>query len=454
LSKTVRAITKSGRHFKAVVLRQSGSNCELLSRTDNQLELPSGDITVAGLNSNHVAFYRITVPDVHDDQLHNLVMLQAESLLPLPLEQMEVAWRRGVGHQGKIPVTIAAARSSLLERQLADTKTLQPNFLLLEAEALIEASQKLFACSAEKSIVLHLGITQSHVCLVESVQLAHAVALDISRDDILTASDLDNSQVKKLEQDLRRVLELFQIENNSDIPLYLLSPDPQTFQSLGQYLTTVGWQVNIALPDPEKLISKESVSGQNIYEYLIPIGLGWLALGGDYKPLNLSQYLITAREKTKNTFRVPPLKISAALLALMLTVFALVSYALDLRQLRHLETSLEQADAEVNINQLLEEQNIIKSIAAQRPDLLNLLTVINTCGPEGVMLDHFSFKKGRAVTLGGQAKSQEQIYQFQENLKNQDGISTVRIPNKTFDEKKKHLTFTIIFDYKNFSNAK
>ena len=138
----------------------------------------------------------------------------------------------------------------------------------------------------------------------------------------------------------------------------------------------------------------------------------------------------------------------------MLTAFALVSYALDLRQLHQLETSLEQADAEVNISQLLEEQNIIKSIVAQRPDLLNLLTVINTCGPEGIMLDNFSFKKGRALTLDGQAKSQEQIYKFQENLKNQDGISTVRIPNKTFDEKNEHVTFTIIFDYKNFSTAK
>jgi len=454
LSKTVRAIAKSGRFFQAVVLRHSGSNCELLSRTDNQLELPSGDITVVGLNSNQVAFYRITVPDVHDDQLHNMVMLQAESLLPLPLEQMEVAWRRGMAHQGKIPVTIAAARSSLLERQLADTKNLQPHLLLLQAEALVKASQKLFACSAEKSIILHLGISKTHLCLVESGQLTHAVALDISRDDIFTASDIAHPQVKKLEQDLRRALELFQVENNSDIPLYLLSPHSQTFQSLGQYLTTVGWQVNIALPDPEKLITKESVSGQNIYEYLIPLGLGLLAISSDHKPLNLSQHLITAREKKKNTFRVPPLKISAALLVLMLVAFALVSYALDLRQLRNLESSLEQADADVNINQFLEEQNIIKSIAAQRPDLLNLFTVINTCGPEGIMLDHFNFKKGRAVIMGGQAKSQEQIYKFQENLKNQDGISTVRIPNKAFDEKNKHLTFTIIFDYKNFSTTK
>ena len=454
MSKTVRAITKSDRQFQAVVLRQSGSNCELLSRTDNQLELPSGDITVAGLNSNHVAFYRITVPDVHDDQLHNMVMLQAESLLPLPLEQMEVTWRRGMAHQGKIPVTIAATRLLLLERRWAETKTLQPNLLLLEAEALVEVSRKLFACSAEKSIILHLGTSQSHVCLVESGQLVHAVVLDISRDDIFTASDIAHPQVKKLEQDLRRVLELFQIENNSDIPLYLPSPHPQTFQSLAQYLTTVGWQVNIALPDPEKLISKESVSGQNIYEYLIPLGLGMLALGSDHKPLNLSQHLITAREKTQKNFRVPPVKISAVILALMLTAFSLASYALDLRQLHHLESSLEQADAEVNINQLLEEQDIIKSIAAARPDLLNLLTAINTCGPEGVMLDHFSFKKGIAVTIGGQAKSQEQIYEFQENLKNQDGISTVRIPNKNFDEKNKHVTFTIIFDYKNFSTAK
>jgi hypothetical protein len=450
LSKTVRAITRTNQHFQAVVLRQSGLGCELLSSVDNEQELPPADITVTGLNSNHVAFYRIVVPTAHDDQLGDMVRLQAESLLPLPIEQMEIAWRRGAVRQDKVGVTIAATRSALVERELADAKIYHPDFVLLEAEAVVKASERFFDCSTEKSIILHLGAFQTHVCLVESCQLVHAVTLDFSRDEILTAWDLAQTRVKQLEQDLRRSRELFQIENGSEIPLCLLCADGQSFQTLAQYLMAVGWRVNMAMPDPEKLMSKEPVTEQTIYTNIIPLGLGLLALDGEHKPLDVSQHLLTARKKTKSTFRLPSLKISAALAVLMLVVFGVVSYALDVRELDRLESSLEQVDAEVNINKLLEEQNIKKTIAAQRPDLLELLGVINSCGPDGVLLDNFNFKKGRAVTIGGQATSQEKIYEFQENLQKQDGITTVRIPNNTFDEKKKQVTFTITFDYKNF----
>lgn len=451
MSKTVRAISKSDDHLQSVVLRTSGSGWELLYYGENEQTPTGADTTVLGLDSRKAAFYQIMVPVTQEEQLREMITLQAEALLPLGRQQMEIDWRKGVVRDKKIPITIAAARSSLLERQIADTKIYHPSQILLEAEAVVKASHQLFNCPAEKCIILHLGTSHTNVCLTEAGQLTHAVILDLGREDVLADARGAELRAKRLEQDLQRSLELFRIENTAEIPLWVLSINEQSLAPLAERLKGAGWQTKIALPDPSKLAGKEAVSNRDVYKYIVPLGLGLLALDGEQKPLNLAQQILVRQQKATKVLRLPSLKISAALAALMLAALALISYTLDVRKLHRLEAALEQTNVQADINRLLEEQNIIQAVAAQRPDPVELLTLINTSGLEGVMLNNFIFKKGRPVTIEGETKKQEDIYKFQENLQKQEGIYKVRIPSKSLNEKEKKVTFTITFDYKNFS---
>ena len=116
MSKTIRAIIKKPQEFKAVQMRPSGTGYELLTHCDNEADLPPADSTIIGFDSSRAAFYRIMVPPVREDQMPSLVRMQAETLLPLPLEQMEMAWRQGAEKEGKSAVTITAARSIQMEK--------------------------------------------------------------------------------------------------------------------------------------------------------------------------------------------------------------------------------------------------------------------------------------------------------------------------------------------------
>ncbi len=70
------------------------------------------------------------------------------------------------------------------------------------------------------------------------------------------------------------------------------------------------------------------------------------------------------------------------------------------------------------------------------------------------MLDSFDFKKGRPVTISGQAPGTDQLYKFQAALLSKKGITRVIIQNTSPDAKGKKLKFTITFHYKSFTSKR
>ncbi len=69
-------------------------------------------------------------------------------------------------------------------------------------------------------------------------------------------------------------------------------------------------------------------------------------------------------------------------------------------------------------------------------------------------MDSFDFKKGRPVTISGQAPGTDQLYKFQAALLSKKGITRVIIQNTSPDAKGKKLKFTITFHYKSFTSKR
>jgi Tfp pilus assembly protein PilN len=93
---------------------------------------------------------------------------------------------------------------------------------------------------------------------------------------------------------------------------------------------------------------------------------------------------------------------------------------------------------------------LLKTVARERPDVLDLLKVVNECGERGITLTGLNFKKGQPVSVTGQASSNDQLSRYEKNLQKTKGIEKVNYTaNKNVKSKK--ITFTMTFHYKNFS---
>jgi hypothetical protein len=116
---------------------------------------------------------------------------------------------------------------------------------------------------------------------------------------------------------------------------------------------------------------------------------------------------------------------------MMLLLLAVVSYAIDMKSPKAIKARLEAsaAEAQMDLDELVERQRLIKTVARERPDMLALLKLVNASGEKGVMLNSLSFKKGQKVTIMGQVQSNDQLYKFQESLRKNKDLAEVKILN-------------------------
>jgi hypothetical protein len=215
-----------------------------------------------------------------------------------------------------------------------------------------------------------------------------------------------------------------------------------------------GLNVAAALPEVKKLKAQMELGAEDIYEYRVPIGLALMALEARADELNIFERLYNpAGERKKKHWLYSP-KAACAIATVMLASLLIVSYAVDVAGPNAIKKRLRASASGINVNQIMQRQKLIKTIARERPDLLQLLNEINTQDSRGIMLDSFDFKKGRPVTISGQAPGTDQLYKFQAALLSKKGITRVIIQNTSPDAKGKKLKFTITFHYKSFTSKR
>ena len=442
MNKTVTAITNGTGVFQAVQIRRSDSGFELLSVCDESSGLALSDMTVGGFDSGRAAFYRIKVPAVKSEQMDNLVRMQAEALLPLPMEQMELAWRSRSVEEGKAEVTIAATRLLQLERYRREMERFGPQQIYLSGEAVVKVWRELYGGGEETSAVVYVGPQNTHICLSAGGRLIHAVSSDVGGGE-LEGEVAGEGSLQRLIQDVRHGLELFGEEVKG---IELLCPEGDSLSPVVERLDRMGVEVRLRQADMGRLKLSESVPSAEVYEYLVPIGLGMMALKEDGDELNLFVRWLDAAKEGETKRRLPSLKVTGPLAAVMLIVFCIVYGTITTARLEGRLESLKITDPNVNVEELEREQAIKKYIAPGRVDLLELLQTITTCGPKEVMMDGIHYQKGQPVSVTAHTKNQDRIFDFRKAL--QKHFSTVRMQNPTFDKAKETMKFTITFEYK------
>jgi hypothetical protein len=432
------------------------AECGLPPVTAKHVKFSHDRVGVVGFDSTGVAFYRIDAPAVGEDQIESIVKMQAEAMLPLPAEQMEIAWRQGPARNGKVPITIAAARKGLLQALVDSVRSFEPARILLDCEAIVTAWRTVFSESKQDALVVSLTARSTQLCLVEGGHLSNSVVLDIGLDDYLQTSlnlpggsDLfDQTEVTdRFAQDIRSVLESSGYSEQTHLPVLVLSDGGDAIESIVSCLRSAGLDARVTLPEVGILRSQSGFSPAQLYEYRLPIGLALMAIEKPADGLNLFENLYEPTGAKRKDYGLHSLKIAGAIAAVLLTVLAIVSYGLDVAT----EKRLSQLTAEAGFKELVQRQTLLKTVAQQRPDLLQLLSDINSGDSRGITLDSFYFKKGQPASISGQVQDNDQLYDFQKSLLSKKGITDVNIQNTSRDNKTKRLKFTLTFHYKTFT---
>ena len=431
--------------------RAFAAKCGLSVEPREQRSPDSSRAVIVGYNSAGVAFYRISVPAVGEEETASIVKLQAETRMPLPPEQMEMAWRADQMRNGQAGFIVAAARKKPLEDFVENVRNLHPTKILLDCEGVTKAWKSFFCGNEKLAVVVSMAGQNTQVCLVEDGRLCNAMVLDMGMEDLATEDETEQMQTsERFIQDMISVLELFGYCDQTELPIFLLSDGNSSHMNIVSSLNSAGLDAQIALPDIKELRTPSEIGIEDIYEYRVAIGLGLMASETSKNELNIFEHIYepTLKKEKKHWIYSPKIAcgIAAAMLVLFIVVYCVVGIASPGAIEKHLKASASEAD----LNSLMQRQKLIKSVAQQRPDLLELLGQINASGERGIKLESFHFKKGQPVTITGEAPGNEQLYKFEKNLQDRKSINSVKM-NPSRDAKTKKIKFTITFHYRNFT---
>jgi len=431
--------------------KQFASDCGLSIEPNALLDMDSERIIVVGFNSAGTIFNRITVPDVEDKEIESIIELQAETRLPLPPEQIEMDWRADKLQDGQLGVTIAVARKEQLQKFADNVAGFRPAKILLSCEGLVKVWEEIFSAAKRNAIILSCAEHNTQVCLVEGGRLSNAVVLDIGVDDFSSIGPEEQSEATEMfAQDMRSVLELFGCSDQGQLPVFVLSDGSPAYISIVSFLRLAGLDARVASPDLDRLRASSHLSVECVYEYRMPIGLALMALDESSKELSIFKNLYNPIKKAAGKHWLYSTRVVYAIASIMLALLVIVTYAVDIAGPNSIERRLDASISDVDMDLLVKRQQLIKTMARERPNLLDLLKMVNESGERGIKLTSLSFKKGQPVSISGEASSNDQLSRYEKNLQNTKGIEKVNYTANT-NTKSKKITFTITFNYKNFS---
>jgi hypothetical protein len=424
--------------------------------------------SVVGLDSTGVAFYRVTAPAVEQQEMASIVRMQAESLLPLPPDQIEVAWRTTPGTNGNVDITIAAARREYLHKFAGSVQGFHPGHIVLSCEGTARAWYSLFSDRQPEAVVVSLGAENAQVFLVQDGQVAQAAVLGTGTAQLqeggpVLASEattpgetpaanpqakIRNPQsIEWFAHDLRTVLGSFGWSEASPWPIFVLSDGGAAMNRIVEGLNAAGIAAKVSVPEPRNLRLPAGFRTQDIYEYRTPLGLSLLALEKPSATLNLFERIAEQEEQEKASTAWRTVWLAGAVTAVALVALLVTVFFTDAAAARRWTALVTRPDFEAE----RQHQVLLKTVARHRPDMLDLLACVNAGKNDGIVLDSLHFKKGQTVTLVGTAGNTEQMWAFEKNLRAQKDLTNVTNVNPTQDSKTKKVKFTITFSYKTFS---
>lgn len=434
------------------------AECGVLGGASRGKKPDRNKIVTVGFGSAGVAFYHIEAPAIDREEAAAIVKMQVENLLPLPADQIEVVWRTRPSVNGKAGITLAAAKKELLQKFVESVRCLEPRTILLNCEAVVKAWRAFFGGDEKTAVVVSLGARNSQVCLAEDGQLSSAVVLDVGMEDFPEGPDepggyeegLSPEQAEAADRfckDMGSVLESFGLTDAKDLPIVVLSGGSSDIERVVAYLKSAGMNAASASPELGSVTSQDGLNAEDLYEYRVPLGLAAMAVDDSTEGLKLFESLYVAAGEEKKKGGLYSRRVAGAIAAVMLVALLLTAYLVDAATYKRLSA----LESQPRFKEAGQRYELMKIAAQQRPDLMELLSDINSSEIKGITLDSLWFRKGQLVTITGQAQSTEQTYEFQKYLLGKSGIKEVNLEHPAKADKDRKVKFTMKFHYKQYT---
>jgi len=481
LPKTITAIFQQNHRYTAIKLRKKKHHEYEMLASDNgstkdvtwkafcqqSASLPADTISakngnssiIAGFDSIFPAYYRITLPELTHPQTEAAIMMQAESLLPLPVDQMEITWRKNFVENGMVDITILAARKDQLQGIKRQCGECMPGKIILQAEAITKAWRTFYNSNDDQAVVIYIDQYYSYVCHCQSGRLIEGYNCDVGLRKLTGSNELNSNVAEQLSQDIYHCVERFAGKDKPLLSIYFITDQSDLIDQTINYLADSELDIIPALLKDKtfssEIVEHEAMPAEEVlYQNLIPIGMAITSLDGDEETFNLFKQINKSDSDSNKKRKITPVKLAAGLMAALVLLAIGVSYYIDIAQLRKLDEYLQANKDKYNVVQLLNEKNTKVMIGAQRADILDLLVLVNSCDPKEIELDSLNCVKGQPVTLNARTKNKEKLYEFFQNLEKLEPIKKAGYTIRQTPSKNGKICFTFCFDYKLFAKKK
>ena len=245
----------------------------------------STDIVV-GVNNENVIMRYASFPQVSPDKLRNMVLLQAQEFIPIPVQEMEIDYvvaGQGVNdeEQNVTNVMLVAARRNMIEQYINTLSASKLQVIDVDASVLslcrglkngVAGEEKYAVLNMTEDLLNFLVIKGDEISMVRSIQIPERVEENVER---LFADSYDDDDTVMVE-DIQEVGAMLAQETNSSVSYYSMQNSDAPIEKI--FLTTT-------LPNNDR-ISEEMRSIVSAIPVIVPDFYSSNNFGLDQKVIN------------------------------------------------------------------------------------------------------------------------------------------------------------------------
>ncbi|MHC4553463.1 MAG: type IV pilus biogenesis protein PilM [Planctomycetota bacterium] len=393
---------------------------------------------VVGVDSAQVRFVDVSLPPVDESQMESLLKVQVETKLPMPVEQMSLAWSQKPGAEG-IDCTVAATKAEWVNASMVLPAEL--THCTIAAQGLVEIWKRA-SVGQSRCVLLEQQESRFLMALVCDGRMQSSLVIDAEMGD-----DTDQVLGELVVQDILQALDGLSIEQGRP-SVVILSESAAQSQALKIRLEECGWDAELCSPD--EILSQVLAGGEPAVSDLKATGLALLGFSPEQIEYDFSKAIKAETQRRQVQAGALNLRNAIAITLGLVVLSMAFSYWAMKKDVSRMQAVLTEKTDELSAEQILKEQQFRESIARARPDMQDLWEKIQL-SQEGVLLDSFEFEKGKPIKITAKGGKYDSVYKFQKTLESQSGISEVKLIEPRYNEKEKKTYFTMTFKYKHFS---
>ncbi|MFC1467234.1 PilN domain-containing protein [Verrucomicrobiota bacterium] len=365
------------------------------------------DTIVSGLPASTLLTHVFNLPSTDPDEIAGMVELQLDKISPYPLQQLVVSYEILAQGETYTRVLVAGVRREIIDQLGAQLKSAGLVLNSLDLELLCRWDQllradKIEAEGGEAILVFEKG--EAGLIIAENGEPLLFRALPVTNDTPA------NELFAELEYSMTMLEQEFHMQELHRIDLWSDGSLPEMAQAIKQQDDQTANCFDLAeLPPLSNALARRYQRREMHHLELVP--KEWIEAATN-KALMRKLY-----------------KFSGIVLGIWLALVLMASIAISVH--KHQVTELRNIAEQLNgpakaVQESSRKMNALLSYTDQRYSAIESLREVSTLLPPGIDLSAFNYKKGRALTLRGEAESDDAVYKFFDTLAQSDFFKEIK----------------------------